>query len=172
MPQHRFRQTGIAARRREKAKHWTLQLMYDNYIYFPLDEESNNNKVVERRKGANFRKIRRKFLFFYFSSAAFESKYLQMRLNCRSLFHHPLFWIKFQFGGEKRCSGKLNRRIFPATGWCEWNFMLFEFAQQIHLFSGAMTLLVMEKWPRSSGVVANTLIRPGGLCSADLSEWN
>ena len=60
--------------RRKKAKLWTLQLMYDNYIYFfsALSEEPTTTKSRrfdggKRRKGANFRKIRRKFLFFYFS---------------------------------------------------------------------------------------------------------
>lgn len=142
----RFRQTGIAARRREKkAKHRTLQLMYDNYIYFsPGWRVKNNNKVVERRKGANFRKIRRKFLFFYFSSAAFESKYLQMRLNCRFLFHHPLFGIKFQFGRQGKVFGgsqivdnRMVRMNFYFVWVCTTNSSIF----------GAMTLSVRTKRP-------------------------
>lgn len=51
-------------------RQWTLQLMYDNYIYFSLERRANKkhqqSQAAEAGEGANFRKIRRKFLFLYF----------------------------------------------------------------------------------------------------------
>lgn len=64
--QHRSRNESHRSPRRKrirKAKHWALQLMYDNYVLLSLPK---NIKPWSVGKGANFRKIRRIFFLLLF----------------------------------------------------------------------------------------------------------
>lgn len=51
-------------------KQWTLQLMYDNYIYLSPSNGAPTKTTKSEAEGANFRKIRRKFFSLLFCASA------------------------------------------------------------------------------------------------------
>lgn len=89
-------------------KQWTLQLMYDNYIYF---SHPNNNATTSlnpgmKKKGANFRKIIRNFPFLYFIFRLPLAKQIFVdEIKLPFCLPSPLLRIKFSSGakGSEKC---------------------------------------------------------------------